>query len=126
MSENKIPVDEFPGLYKRYLTERITWRFYKHWAQGYLAGEGITEHYGDRSGCLQMINGLPYVNVPRVVQARLYESAKGWVSAVYSYPHGIGLEDHYFWEIYAPGLIEEPERFDTEREMEKRIQEVLA
>ena len=122
MNEN---IDEFPGLHVRHLTLSITWRFYKHWGQGYLAGEGITERHGDRSGCLKMINGLPYVNAPFVAQARLYESAKGWISAVYSYPNGIGLIDTYFWEIYSPDLLSDPERFTSEEKMEKRVAEIL-
>ena len=119
---------EFPGLHRRQLTVNITWRFYKHWGQGYLAGEGRTDVHGDHSGGLKMIGGLPMVSAPCVAQARIYESAKGWLSAVFSYPNGIGIDDHYFWEIYSPDsdLMSEPERFRTEEEMERRVIELLS
>lgn len=116
---------EFPGLYRRHLTDGITWTFYKHWGQGYLAGEGIEEVNGDRSGCVRYMNGLPWTSKPVVAQARLYESDKGHISAVFSYPHGIGLEDGYFWEIYDYDLCRDPERFSTEQDMERRIAEIL-
>ena len=118
---------EFPGLHARQLTDSISWTFYKHWGQGYLAGEGLTNLHGDFSGGLKMINDQPMTSAPCVAQARIYESAKGWISAVYSYPNGIGIEDHYFWEIYSPDsdLLSEVERFDTEDEMEQRIRELL-
>ena len=117
----------FPGLHPRHLTDSISWRFYKHWGQCYLAGEGRTDLNGDHSGGLEMIRSLPMTSAPCVVQARIYESDKGWVSAVYSYPNGIGIVDHYFWEIYSPGsdLMSDVERFDTEDEMEQRITELL-
>jgi len=121
--------EEFPGLYRRQLTDSISWTFYKHWGQGYLAGEGIAEVHGDHSGCVHYFDGLPYVDAPHVAQARLYESSRGKVSAVYSYPNGIGIQNSYFWEIWTPGQYElmpdGPERFDTETEMEQRIQEIL-
>ncbi len=119
----------FPSLMQRQLTDEITWRFYKHWGQGYLAGEGIEEVHGDHSGCVHWINGMRWVSPPCVAQARLYESSKGDISAVYSYPNGIGAEDRYFWEIWAPGQHDlmpgGPERFDTEAEMEQRVIELL-
>jgi hypothetical protein len=64
-------------------------------------------------------------NAPCVAQARLYESAKGRISAVYSYPQGLGIVDHYFWEIFSSDLLDDVERFDTEDEMEQRIRELL-
>ena len=117
--------DAFPGLNRHMLTEAIWWRFYKHWGQGYLAGEGLTELHGDRSGGLKIINGMRYTNAPCVVQARVYESERGWLSAVYSYPNGIGAEDRYFWELYSADLLPDPEHFDTEEEMEQRVRELL-
>ena len=117
--------NQFPGLYERQLTASISWRFYKHWGQGYLAGEGLSELYGDHSGGLKIINGMKYTNAPLVAQARLYESDRGWISAVYSYPHGIGIEDHYFWEIYSSDLLPDVERLGTEEEMEQRVKELL-
>lgn len=117
---------EFPGLHAHQLTDSISWRFYKHWGQCYLAGEGRTDLNGDHSGGVRMMGGLPMTNAPCVAQARLYESAKGRISAVYSYPNGIGIEDHYFWEIYSSDLLDDIERFDTEGEMEQRITELLS
>lgn len=116
---------EFPGLYKRHLTDDITWGFYKHWGQGYLAGEGRTDINGDHSGGLHRINGMRMTSAPCVVQARTYEGSRGWLSAIYSYPNGIGVNDSYFWEIYSPDLLEDPERFETEEEMEQRVKEIL-
>lgn len=119
--------DMFPGLTTRRLTDRISWRFYKHWGQGYLAGEGIESVNGDHSGGLDIIHGRRMTNAPCVVQARVYEGPTGWISAVYSYPNGIGMMDNYFWEIYTPdqGIMEEVERFDTEEDMEQRVIELL-
>ena len=118
---------EFPGLRHRQLTDSISWSFYTHWGQCYLAGEGRTDLNGDHSGGLKMIGGLPMTSAPCVAQARIYESAKGWISAVFSYPNGIGIEDHYFWEIYSPDsdLMSDIERFRTEDEMEQRVKELL-
>jgi hypothetical protein len=114
----------FPGLSTRELTPFIYWRFYKHWGQGYAAGEGLKHIGGDRSGCL---DDDGRTDRPFVVQARLYESLKGKVSAVYSYPNGLGAVDHYFWEIMPieGELDHEVERFDTEGPMERRIIELL-
>lgn len=121
--------DMFPGLRTRQLTDTISWRFYKHWGQNWPAGEGLEILNGDRSGCVFDINGMKWTGVPSVVQARVYEGPKGWISAVYSYPHGIGYMPDYFWEIYAPetpDLMEDVERFDTEEEMEARVTELLS
>lgn len=119
----------FPGLTERHLTDAITWNYYKHWGQGCLAGEGIRQVNGDRSGCLHQEGHLTYTNVPIVAQARLYKSEKGEISAVYSYPNGIGVCDTYFWEIWpVEGTFpdcEDPERFATEAEMEERIAALL-
>lgn len=118
--------ETFPGLKKRQLTETISWEYYKHWGQCYCAGEGLEEMHGDHSGCIHRINGTEWTNPPSVVQARVYKGFKGAVSAVYSYPYGIGLEDHYFWEIYGrDGVETDVERYDTEEEMEERIKEIL-
>lgn len=119
--------NQFPGLRTRHLTECITWTFAKHWGQGYLAGEGITNINGDYSGGLRMIEDLPYTNAPCVAQARVYRGPRGWVSAVYSYPNGIGAVSRYFWEIYTPDqtLMDECERFTEEEAMEHRIVEIL-
>ena len=120
--------DEFPGLSKRQLTDSISWRYYKHWGQNVWAGEGLEIKHGDRSGCVDVINGRHMTDVPCVVFARVYEGTQGWISAVYSYPHGIGAMDSYFWEIYTPDqdIMEDVERFDTEEEMEQRVIELLS
>lgn len=64
---------------------------------------------------------------PAVIQARLYESDKGTISAVLSYPQGIGIMPWNFWEIYCTqgDLMEDVERFDKEEDMENRVTELL-
>jgi hypothetical protein len=95
--------DFYPGLHSYRLTDTISWQFYVHWGQ----------------------TSTP----PTVVQSRLYEGPLGFISAVYSYPNGIGLVDHYFWEIWNAGgeraVLEDVERYDTEAEMEARIIQAL-
>lgn len=120
--------DFFPGLKTYQLTSTISWRFYKHWGQGYRAGENMHDVNGDRSGCIHMFEGLGWTNIPCVVQARLYTSEKGTISAVFSYPspHGIGYSLGYFWEIMDLAVGGDSiQRFDTEEEMERRIIELL-
>lgn len=115
----------FPGLKVNYLTPWIRWEFYKHWGQGVYAGEGRVSMHGDRSGCVHVINGLDWTDKPIVAQARLYESEKGGISAVYSYPNGLVPRPDYFWEIYDAQLLPDVERFDTEAQMEARVIELL-
>lgn len=120
-------LDFFEATKARELAPGITWRFYKHWGQGYRAAEGIKMINGDRSGCVRETATMSYTSVPIVAQARLYESHKGKISAVLSYPGGIGFIQEYFWEIYVVGGIEmeDVERFSDEGLMEARIVELL-
>lgn len=118
----------FPGLKQRWLTDAISWEYYKHWGQGYLAGEGKTEENGDGSGCLWYVGGYPVTSPPIVAQARIYKSAKGEVSAVYSYPNALApFRPDYFWEIMpvAGDMPHDVERYNTEDDMEARVQELL-
>ena len=117
----------FPGTQWHDIGDNIAWNYYKHWATGYLAGEGKTVgRNGDRSGCLEHIKGQAYTSPPYVVLARSYyllSDPSHAVSAVFSYPRGIGLIDTYFWEIY-PGS----ERFfgeTAEADMEVTIKAIL-
>lgn len=116
----------FPGL-KWHAVGGIEWNLYKHWGQGVWAGEGLEVVNGDRSGCIKFIGVERYTSPPVIVQARTYRSNStgASLSAVYSYPMGIGLVDHYFWEIYPGRDGDNPERFDSEDEMEQAIKEIL-
>lgn len=63
------------------------------------------------------------------MEARLYylnRDIETGISAIFSYPGGIGLEEQYFWEILnLQGDIERFRGEDAEREMEQRIREVF-
>jgi len=108
----------------------IKWRYYKHWGQNVWAGERRTEiRKEDRSGCLIEVPGFGMLCLrPRVFLARLYKKGDKEISAVLSYPHGMGVEDSYFWEIYPIRGFKgkhDCERFYSEEEMEKRIKELM-
>lgn len=107
----------------------LSWRHYKHWADGHLAAEGITDVHGDHSGCLEVIGDRKMTTVPLVVEARRYFNhvTEQYLSAVFSYPKGLSMEKEYFWEIY-PNLDGDIQRFfglDAEKEMETVIIELL-
>ncbi len=89
----------FPTTQWHSIGDGVSWRPYKHWGTGVFAGEGLEIHNGDRSGCRRMIDGIWYVNSPSVVEARLYKNEIHNISAVFSYPYGIGAQEEYFWEI---------------------------
>ncbi len=134
--ENKPPYEEtyYETTYWHDIGNGISWRRYKHASDGHLAGEGITSVYGDKSYCVHDINGIDWTTRPVVVEARHYKKeGKPLISAVFSYPYGIGYETQYFWELFTYGELgvgeDEIERFigqDAEKEMEERIKELLA
>ncbi len=131
LSEDPMADLRFPGTQWHDIGDAIYWNYYKHWATGYLAGEGKTVgHDGDRSGCLEYINGQAYTSPPYVVLARSYcllSDPSRSISAVFSYPRGIGLINEYFWEIY-PGRDGDPDRFlgeTAEVDMEAAIKAIL-
>lgn len=104
----------------------IEWRPYRHWGTRCYAGEGLEIHEGDRSGCIQERRGsLVFCDAPVVVEARIYRIEAREVSAVLSYPGGIGAPPYYFWEIFPLWRNFGIERFETEREMEERVRALL-
>jgi len=109
--------------------EGVKWRYYKHWGQNVWAGEGRTEVFGDKGGCIIEVPSYPRLCLkPIVFLARLYKKGDKEISAILSYPNGIGAEDTYFWEIYPiKGFRGEYdcERFLSEEEMEMRIKELM-
>lgn len=116
--------DCFPGTQWHQIGDGVAWRNYKHWGTGVYAGEGIERRNGDGSGCRTKINGLWWTCVPTVVEARGYQKGDKMISAVFSYPGGIGIDPYYFWEIYP--VDDGIERYTSEVEMEARIKELLA
>ena len=104
--------------------EGISWRPRRHWMTGCYAGEGRTElskETGDKSGCLHTIYGTEWTTRPLVVEARLYThfEKRLALSALLSYPNGLSLIDHYFWECYP--IHDDVMRFNDEQEMEEFI-----
>lgn len=103
------------------LVDGIKYRYHKHWGMNCWAGEGLTIKDGDRSGCLHEEESRFYgCSKPSVVFQRIYYKGEKQISAVLSYPHGIGAVKRYFWEIY-PSSNGDVERFFDEEEMEKAI-----
>ena len=102
----------------------------KHWAMNSSAGEGLTIMNGDASGCLltEKVSNLKVCLQPHVAIYRHYWSKKGKISCFLSYPDGMGYaKGKYFWEIYSleGNLLDDIERFFTEKECEERIIELL-
>lgn len=121
----------------------IKWRYYRHWGQNHWAGEGYSDlkKFGrdDRSGCLskdckvQTPLDAPgkgswltmdMVTPPMVFLAREYFKGKERISAVLSYPDGLGAVDRYFWEIW-PDKNGDCSRFFSEKEMETAVKRLL-
>src|SRR3990167_4228838 len=109
----------------------IKWRYYRHWGQNYYAGEGSqgrTDETGtvvDGSGglktnCQNGICSLGCCMKPIIFLAREYFKGKKRISAVLSYPKGLGIDPDYFWEIY-PISDGDVERFYSQKAMHKAI-----
>lgn len=110
----------------RHLTPEITWRFVKHRNMGSWAGERILSMDGSRNGCLLQTSLGNLCAAPLAVQYRQYEGYGRTISAFLSYPFGMTPDPTYQWEILELGEeYSEPERFDTEEEMETRIIAIL-
>lgn len=127
MSENLDTAFGFDKVTKRHsIGDGIRWRYYKHWAQNVWAGEGRYKVDGDRSGCLYD-DGLG-CSRPLVFLARLYKKGRKEISALLSYPNGIGAVDTYFWEILPTRGFKgyyNCERFTSEVRMERRIRQLM-
>lgn len=126
--------DYIAGTMWRYITDYVRYRPYRHWGTGVYAAEGLRTQpgSGDRSGCVRTMPGTGEIlcRPPTVVQARHYycETTQRGLSAVHSYPGGIGYHrghaSRYFWEIY-PIEDNDIERFGEEGAMELRILDIL-
>lgn len=123
----------FPGTQWHDIGDGIAWRSCKHWGMGVWAGEGLEFRGDDRSGCRRRINGDWWASPPCVVESRVYRRGDLEISAVFSYPGGIGIVQEYFWETmpYFAGasLADEIERFmgpESEKQMEAYIRERFA
>lgn len=105
----------------------IWYRPIRSWHAGTYAGEGLQVVHGDRSGCVEMVGDREMTSPPRSAIHRLYwwegEPLRR-VSALLSYPHGLGASPNYFWEV----SIGDCERFHgklAEEEMEKAVKAFL-
>lgn len=120
--------DYFPTGFWRDIGDDVSYRQYKHWATNVWAGEGLKQREGreSRSGCL-LDDNLCYQ--PYAVEARHYRKGESdkKISAVLSFPSGMGFEEDYFWEIY-PSDDGDIERFvgeGAEEAMELKVKELL-
>lgn len=121
----------------------IKWKYYRHWGQNYYAGEGLPGRVDDEGVCVDGSGGehrivgqyerpdgrmistdSKYCRRPVVLLAREYVKGKERISAVLSYPGGLGYCDNYFWEIY-PNKQGDCTRFDSEKKMESYIKRQL-
>lgn len=111
----------------------VVYRPTRMWHSGTFAGEGhrhipSTTGNRDRSGCL---NDEGMCSPPKSVTTRLYWNVNrpdDSVSAILSYPGGMGLVDEYFWEALgtrADGDIERWTGPDAEKHMEDAIRVAL-
>ena len=115
-----------PGTYEREIAPNIVFRPIKSWHSATYAGERITIHNGNRSGCMFESGSFRSCSIPLSVTHRIYwnKITKEEVSAFLSYPDAMGAVPTYFWEIYSKKMAD-CERFDTESEMETRILSLL-
>ena len=135
MNKRKLAEEEFiPGTMEREIAKNIVFRPVRSWHSNTYAGEGLYEVKGDGSGCLIAQGkygntiGLDVCMKPLSVTHRVYWNKKKpdkIISAFLSYPNGMGYYGSYFWE--ALGTREDDiERFDDEKEMERKIIRVLS
>ena len=118
-----VEADFIPATMERQIAPSIVFRPIRSWSSLTYAGERLTIHDGDRSGCLDEFGRCA---APMTVTHRNYwnTETKQNISAFLSYPNAMGVWDRYFWEIY-PAENGDIERFESETEMETRIISIL-
>jgi hypothetical protein len=120
-----------PTMMNRMISKSVCFRQVKCWHSLTYAGEGLTKipNQDDASGCIGKDGRC---NKPYSVCHRVYWNVVNpaiQISAVLSYPKGLGGCDTYFWEIYSSGkFFDDCERFfgeNGEKKMEQRIIELM-
>jgi hypothetical protein len=109
-----------PGTRVIEIERGVVYRPIVSWHAGNLAGMRMRDVMGDRSGCVELVNGREMTSIPKSVIHRHYwhpSQPDRVVSAFLSYPYGLGAVDHFFWECSWGDV----ERFETEEEMERAI-----
>lgn len=105
----------------------VVYRPVMSWHSGNFAGLRVESLHGDRSGCVEVVNGRELCSPPKSVCHRHYwhpTHPDRVVSVFLSYPYGLGGMGGFWWEAYGEGL--DAERFTSEQEMEERVSAVLA
>lgn len=113
----------------------VVYRPVRMWHSGTYAGEGFTSVRGDGSGCLkrgaEATHDHHIAPRPSSVVTRLYwnrNKPARKISALLSYPGGMGCVDEYFWEATIESDTDGITRWtgdNAEAEMEEAIRQEI-